>query len=275
MATYDDGYSRGPSPFPGMTPVVKKLVIANAVIALPFLFLIEAVPFLRTLFDWLALDVGAWRAHAPLVPVWQLLTFGFLHSPDDPWHLLMNLLGLYFLGGFVESLVGSRRFVMLYVVGIVVPAILQVAVALAVGSSPLVVGASGAILMLFAIGATLFPHRKILLFGFIPMSMWLAAALFLLLDVFGLVRGGGGTAYLVHLGGAALGFVLAKSGAIWFDPFEAWAARKAVKQVEDQQNDEQRLDELLARIHREGIGSLSGREREFLKRMSARRGERL
>ena len=274
MATYDDGYSKGSGGFPGLTPVVKALLIANTVIALPFLFLIDAVPGMRAAFDALALDVPTWREWAPFFPLWQLLTYGFLHDPNSPLHLLFNLMGLFFFGTMVESLVGRRRFLLLYVLGIVVPGVLQLAFSLATGSQTLVVGASGAILMLLVTVATLFPSRQILLM-FIPMPMWLAAVIFVGLDLFGLVRGGGNTAYLVHLGGAALGFVLAKSGAIWFDPFEAWAARKAVKQVEDLQNDEQRLDELLARIHREGIGSLSGKEREFLKRMSARRGERL
>ncbi|NUP96242.1 MAG: rhomboid family intramembrane serine protease [Planctomycetaceae bacterium] len=274
MATYDDGYSRGPSGAFRLTPVVKALLIANTLIALPFLFLVDAVPLLRTVFDVLALDVPTWREWAPLFPVWQLFTFGFLHDPDSPFHLLFNLMGLFFFGTTVESLVGKRRFLLLYALGIVVPGILQLALSLAMGANTMVVGASGAILMLLIIVATLYPSRPIVLL-FVPMPIWLAAVIFVGLDLFGLIRGGVGTAYLVHLGGAALGFVLAKSGAIWFDPFEAWAARKAVKQVEDQQNDEQRLDELLARIHREGIGSLSGREREFLKRMSARRGERL
>lgn len=258
-----------------MTPIVKALLIANVLIALPFLFLIDAMPVLRDAFDLLALDVPAWRAWAPLVPVWQLVTYGFLHDPDSPMHLLFNLLGLYFFGTWVESLVGSRRFLLLYALGIVIPGTLQVALALALGSNLLVVGASGAILTLLLITATLDPRRLVYVY-FIQMPLWLVAVLYVAMDLWGMARGsGGGTAHVVHLGGAALGFVLAKSGAIWFDPFEAWAARKAVKQVEDQQNDEQRLDELLARIHREGIGSLSGRERDFLKRMSARRGERL
>lgn len=274
MAKYDDGYSRGSGGGFGLTPVVKALLIANTLIALPFLFLVDAVPALRTVFDVLALDVPTWREWAPFFPVWQLVTFGFLHDPDSPMHLLFNLMGLFFFGTMVESLVGKSRFLWLYALGIIIPGVLQLALSIAIGSNALVVGASGAILMLLLIVATLFPHRTIILM-FIPMPMWLAAVIFVGLDLFGLVRGGGGTAYLVHLGGAALGFVLAKSGAIWFDPFEAWAARKATKQVEDLQNDEQRLDELLARIHREGIGSLSEREREFLKRMSARRGERL
>lgn len=274
MATYDDGYGRAASGFPGLTPVVKVLLIVNTVIALPFLFLSGVLPSLRRVFDLLALDVPTWREWAPFFPVWQLGTYGFLHDPDSPLHLLFNLMGLFFFGTMVESLLGKRRFLLVYLLGIVVPGILQLAFSLATGSQTLVVGASGAILMLLVTVATLFPSRQILLM-FIPMPMWLAAVIFVGLDLFGLVRGGGGTAYLVHLGGAALGFVLAKSGALWFDPFAAWETRKAVKEVESAQNDEQRLDDLLARIHREGIGSLTARERDFLKRMSARRGERL
>jgi hypothetical protein len=59
---------------------------------------------------------------------------------------------------------------------------------------------------------------------------------------------------------------------VWIDPIAELESRREARAVASREDDERRLDALLERIHREGIGSLSARERDFLKRMSARRG---
>src|SRR6202030_2035015 len=48
---------------------------------------------------------------------WQFFTAVFLH--DGPWHLLGNMLVLYLLGRDVESIIGQRQFLFLYVAGVV------------------------------------------------------------------------------------------------------------------------------------------------------------
>lgn len=271
MAYSDPADTAGQFALPRMTPVVKALLIANLALALPFLFLYDAVPFLRAVHTALALDVTAWREYAPWLPLWQLVTYGFLHSANEPMHLLGNLIGLYFFGTWLESLLGARRFLLVYMAGIVVPGLVQLLVALVFGQSLLVVGASGAVLLLVVAMATLRPQAMVIVL-FVPVRLWLVATVYVLLDLFGLVRGGGGAAHVVHLGGAALGFALAKTGALWWDPWEAYAARKVSRERQSAADDEARLDALLDRIHKQGIASLSEGEKAFLKRMSARRG---
>lgn len=46
---------------------------------------------------------------------WQFLTAAFLH--DGPWHLLGNMFLLYLLGRDVESIIGQRQFLYLYLTG--------------------------------------------------------------------------------------------------------------------------------------------------------------
>jgi membrane associated rhomboid family serine protease len=46
---------------------------------------------------------------------WQFITAAFLH--DGPWHLLGNMFLLYLLGRDVESIVGQRQFLFLYLTG--------------------------------------------------------------------------------------------------------------------------------------------------------------
>jgi len=271
MAYSDPADTAGQFALPRMTPVVKALLIANLALALPFLFLYDAVSFLRGVHNALGLDVTAWRELAPWFPVWQLVTYGFLHSAHEPMHLLGNLIGLYFFGTWLESLLGARRFLLVYGAGIVLPGLVQLLVALSFGQSLFVVGASGAVLLLVVAMATLRPQAMVIVL-FVPVRLWLVATVYVLLDLFGLVRGAGNAAHVVHLGGAALGFALAKTGALWWDPWDAMAARKQARAQQSALDDEARLDALLERIHRQGIASLSDSEKAFLKRMSARRG---
>jgi membrane associated rhomboid family serine protease len=270
MAYSDPADTAGQFALPRMTPVVKTLLLVNLALALPFLFLYDAVPFLRGVHGALALDVTAWRELAPWLPLWQLVTYGFLHSANEPMHLLGNLIGLYFFGTWLESLLGARRFLLVYMAGIVLPGLVQLLVALLLGQSLLVVGASGAVLLLVVAMATLRPQAMVIVL-FVPVRLWLVATVYVLLDLFGLVRGAGNAAHVVHLGGAALGFVLAKTGALWWDPWEAMETRKQARARQDVLDDEARLDALLERIHKQGIASLSDSEKAFLKRMSTRR----
>src|SRR5260370_31732309 len=57
--------------------------------------------------------------------VWQLFTFQLLHSCPWPWHVLFNCLGLYFFGRPVETIVGERKFLALYLLSGVAGGLLQ------------------------------------------------------------------------------------------------------------------------------------------------------
>jgi Zn-dependent protease len=53
--------------------------------------------------------------------------------------------------------------------------------------------------------------------------------------------------------------------------WQARKARKAAREAEQRQKDEERMDQLLEKIARSGQGSLTDEERQFLKRVSARK----
>ena len=69
----------------------------------------------------------------------------------------------------------------------------------------------------------------------------------------------------------ARSFGLVRTGAWRFDPWALVARRRAVAEIERGADDEARMDRLLDKIHREGIGSLTRSEKAFLERMSSRR----
>jgi membrane associated rhomboid family serine protease len=89
--------------------VLLGLIGANIAVFVAQLFLDAYEPgFVR---DYLALsDHGLRSAYG-----WQFLTAAFLH--DGPWHLLGNMFLLYLLGRDVESIIGQRQFLFLYLTG--------------------------------------------------------------------------------------------------------------------------------------------------------------
>ena len=62
-----------------------------------------------------------------------------------------------------------------------------------------------------------------------------------------------------------------KSRLIFADPVAALARSRAAREVERRQGDEARMDQILEKINREGMSSLTRGEKEFLKRVSSRR----
>ena len=84
---------------------------------------------------------------------WRLLTAAFLHY--GPFHLLLNMLGLYWFGSLLEQRIGSGRFVLLYVVS----GLAGSAGALVVSPTNPTVGASGAIFGILGAGLVLEQQR--------------------------------------------------------------------------------------------------------------------
>jgi len=274
---YVDGPPSGMSQvsFPRLTPVVRRLLILLAAIhvATFVLYLASDATYERITAP-LQLDGKGWFANLPIVPLWELLTYGLLHSPVDLWHLLGNLLTLYMFGTMLEEELGSRRFAITYVASQVLGALVFLAAGwLGMPSGP-AIGASGACFGVMMATATLFPERRIT-FILVPLTMRWLAIIIVAVTVFSALlqfkQGTSGTAHLIHLGGLAYGYFAVRSGLIRKDPVEAFETRRAVKEVERAQSDEARVDDLLAKISREGIGSLSKAEREFLKKASSRR----
>ncbi len=261
--------------FPRPTPVVRRLLIVLAAIhvATFVLYLASDANYDR-ITDPLQLDGSGWFANLPIVPLWELLTYGLLHSPVDLMHLIGNLLVLYFFGTMLEEELGSRRFTITYVVSQVLGALVFLAAGwLGMPSGP-AIGASGACFGVMMAAATLFPERRVT-FILVPLSMRWLAIIIVSVTVFSALlqfkQGTSGTAHLIHLGGLAYGYIAVRSGLIRKDPVEAFEHHRAVKEVERARSDEARVDDLLAKISREGIGSLSRAERDFLKKASSRR----
>jgi len=259
---------------PRVTPVVKALLSANiAIFLVQWLLLDGLLPrAFEFTSDAFALNPRQWVEHFPLVPLWQLLSYGFLHG--SPMHLLQNMLFLFFLGTMLEGELGARRFVVFYALAVAFAGFCQLGLGLGLGQSAPIVGASGGLLAVVCAMATLRPTTR-LIFILVPVTLKTVALIYVALDLFGALMqmkgADGGVAHFAHLSGALFGFVAVKRGWVWRDPVqevEGWRERRVEAQ---EATDEQLLDELLVKIQREGIHTLSARERDFLKRVSGRR----
>jgi membrane associated rhomboid family serine protease len=262
---------------PSATPAVRSLILANAVVfGLLFLFTLPAATrgWVESIESWSAIHPQLWREHFPLVPLWQVVTWGFLHSLTDPMHILLNMLGLYMIGTMLEGLIGSRRFLWTYFGGLLFAGLMTLAMGLATDPTTVTLGASGAVMCVVVAAAVLQPRAQILLL-LMPVSLRTFAILWVGLDLFYFLLqirfGPSQVAHLAHLSGAWWGFVVARRGWVWTDPLELLVRRREQTSADRQRSDQERLDELLEKIHRQGIHALSGREKAFLQRVSKRK----
>ncbi len=181
---------------PGLTPMVKRLLIANGVVYLVQLLVPE---FTR----WFALTPAA-VFHGQ---VWQIFTYMWLHDPTGPAHLIFNMFALWMFGGTVEAAWGSDRFLRFYLTcGIGAGIFIFLLSGMSTPNIP-TLGASGAIYGVLTAFSLLWPDRTILLlFPPIPIkAIWFIPLLF----VMQLAFGGARVSHIGHLGGVVVAaFVL-------------------------------------------------------------------
>jgi membrane associated rhomboid family serine protease len=136
---------------------------------------------------------------------WTLLSAEISHI--DLNHLLFNCLALYVFGRDVHRVIGDLWFAHLYVVGAILASLGHVAYGFVTGDPSPALGASGAVMAIAVVYAALFPRRTLMVQFILPLPAVVAVGLYVLLDVFGVLTGGGNVAHAAHLGGAAYGLL--------------------------------------------------------------------
>ncbi len=258
-----------------MNPLLKKLLLLNVVIfGLQLVTRVVGWPFVDHYFAVSGEGVASGQ-------VWELFTYMWLHG--SVWHLLFNMIGLYFFGRVVLELLGPKHFLQLYVLGGLVGAVLWVIFNWS--SAVPMMGASGAVLALVIAFATLEPKSEIFLFPipFPIQAKWVALGYAGISVAQLLSNPGSSIAHLAHLGGMAAGFVyvLVWQGrlprlmpewskpkvSVYRPPASASAGRPAVKDKGAGLGDDfiaREVDPILEKIAREGVGSLTAREQKIL-----------
>ena len=255
---------------PRITYVVKVLLIIN--IAVFFLGLIIP-PLGRVMYAYGQLDPSSIGRAAQL---WRLVTYQFLHSPASIWHILLNMIGLYFLGSALENHWGSRRFLYFFL-GCGVAGGLFYMLLVGVGFlEPLpMIGASGGVLGLLAACAILFPQFVVFIL-FFPVPIRLVAIVAPLIYIFFVItQGENAGGHAAHLAGMAAG-----AGYVWSENWRAslrmrYQSKAWQKNLADEQNLQEEVDRILQKVHDNGIQSLTRKEKKTLKKATEEEQRRI
>jgi membrane associated rhomboid family serine protease len=161
-------------------------------------FLLEQL-YPRAMLDLFAL----WPLHTPRFRPWQLITYGFLHDPKNVAHIFFNMFALFMFGRSLEYYWGAQRFVIYYLVCVIMAGLTQVAVQQAGGVGEETIGASGGVFGVLLAFAWYFPRQRLFIIPIpIPIPAWLFVTGYALVELFfGVTGREQGVAHFAHLGG--------------------------------------------------------------------------
>jgi membrane associated rhomboid family serine protease len=224
-------FSFGPGP---ISTALKTIIGANV-----------AMFLITTLVPQLRIELGLvpmWVLHQ--LRVWQLVTYMFIHA--GLFHILFNMLMLWFLGAELERLWGTRFFVKFYFVCGIGAGLLTVLLSL-LPYGPLaqlyasdIIGASGAVYGLLLAYGLYFPDRPIYMYFVFPIPARIFVILLGAMAFFSsLSDNGGGLANATHLGGLLVGYVYLKGLRLRLNPwaevkyrYVKWKLRNARKKFD-------------------------------------------
>src|SRR5947209_8400316 len=180
MGIYDRDYYRreGPSflgSFIERGTICKWLIGINV-----FFFVVQMVTRVQGVVDFGGMQIGGEWKPGPFTQalwldvdkvlsgqVWRLLTYAFLHDTANIWHILFNMLFLWWFGSDVEDLYGSREFLAVYLLSAFLGGVAFVLTAGVTGERPegierpplQCLGASGAVTAVMVLCALHYPTR--------------------------------------------------------------------------------------------------------------------
>jgi len=229
--------------------------------------------------------------------VWRLLTYQFLHYNNI--HIFWNMFILWMLGVTLERQLGTRQFLMLYLLCGIAGGLFETGFNVVMqmqfgrefermthGQETFLtlrsVGASAGVAGVLVAFATLNPRAMFLLFFLIPLEARWVAVGYVAIESYSMFQGLRGmidnVAHAAHLGGMTLGYVWIRyGGAIarrWMRHQRRPGTGYLVGGPGRQEEDEAEVDRILQKIHDEGLETLTLREKLFLQEMSRRRGRR-
>jgi membrane associated rhomboid family serine protease len=242
--------------------------------------------------DWLQLDTDKVIKKGQ---VWRLVTNAFCHDSGGLWHILFNMLGLFWFGCTLESMYGTREFLLFYFTAILAASLAFMGLELITGLRSPMIGASGGIMAVLMLYAYHFPTAEVLLFWFIPIQIRFLVIIYALWDIHPVLlelagkRVFTGVAHAAHLGGLAFGFLYAKcqwhlstlvDHLLPMSRKSRSPRRRANLRIapetrpEPIDDDPEEVDRILRKISKSGQASLSDEELETLHKASKRLNNR-
>ncbi|WP_233138130.1 rhomboid family intramembrane serine protease [Mucilaginibacter sp. MD40] len=216
---------------------------------------------------------------------WTPITYMFMHAGF--FHILFNMLWLYWMGQIFEEYLGHKRTIGLYLLGGLAGGILFVAAYNLIpafthvdaASSATIVGASASVMAIIIATATLLPNYTIQLFLLGPVKLKWVAVFYVVIDFIG-IAGANAGGEIAHLGGALMGFIYIKQlqrGNDWIGGIsKLFAPKPKLKVVSTNYSvrkaagvpHQDEIDRILDKISATGYDSLSKQEKESLDSLS-------
>jgi membrane associated rhomboid family serine protease len=212
---------------------------------------------------------------------WSILTYMFLHDLQSPFHILFNMLWLFWIGTILHEYIGNRKVYEAYFGGGLAGAVLFL---ICMNVFPVFAnavyyayGASAGVLGVVVATATLLPNYPIRLLFLGEVKLKYIALISLLLDLIGITQSNAG-GHIAHIGGALYGFVYIKY--LYQDKYllpafirNLFTKKSKVKihyrttYVKGENNakpSQEEVDLILDKISKSGYDSLSKKEKEQL-----------
>lgn len=214
---------------------------------------------------------------------WRVLSYAFVHDSTTAFHLLFNMLGLYFLGRAVEDKYGKWEFLRIYLITAAVCGSLWLLknYALNTPQVEVLLGASGAVICIEMLFVLNFPKQTVYLFVF-PVPAWVLGVFLILTNL--VSQPSSRVAVDVHVAGILFatayfflgwnfGFLQDVQGTFRRTKRKLFGPKLRVHQ-ENGAADDAEADRILQKIHEQGKDSLSSKERKFMEKYSRRVRER-
>lgn len=215
---------------------------------------------------------------------WTLFTYMF--TQQGFFHLLFNMLWLFWLGGIFLDFLKSRQFIFIYLIGGLGGAILFLLLfnllPAFTGSveHAVLLGSSASVSAIVVGTAVLVPEYTIRMFFFGSVRLKYLAIVFVILDFIG-ISGGNPGGNIAHLGGALLGLIFImqlKRGRDWSNwtlpekkikhPFNEVYKNENYVAPETNTPTQTHVDEILDKILKSGYKSLTNEEKDVLFKFS-------
>lgn len=142
---------------------------------------------------------------------WTIISYNFLHFGF--WHLIGNMIGLYYFGRIFKDFFSDKQFVNYYFIGGFVGGLIFIIsynlLPALVDESAVLYGASASVFAILLGVTTRVPNYELNLFGVFKIKLWVLAVLYIISFIV-LIPSFNTGGELAHLGGAFLGYFYTK-----------------------------------------------------------------
>lgn len=220
---------------------------------------IKSVPDLFTSFFWLYPPYAIGKLW-----LWQFVTYMFLHSIYDPWHIIFNMLALWMFGSEVERAMGSKKFLTMYFTSGIFAGIFC---CIFTPNNP-ILGASGAVFAIEVAFAMFFPNATVIFYVFPIKAKYLVMIFASITIINCLIPTGGNIAHFAHLGGLLYGFLFVRYEPRFSNILISWQVQQREREYIKNEDLKKKVDMLLDKVNRVGMKNLTKKERAFLRNAS-------